>query len=284
MNQSEPVPIVTDLGLPESVRWRAGRIWFCDWLEGTVLSVDRDGANPVEHARVDGFPVCIDWDTAGRLLIVDGANHRVLRLDADGGLSELADLSPLSAAPWNEIIGHPSGRIYVNGAGYDLMAGEARRPGQIAVIESDGSARLTADGLAFPNGMALLDDGSRLVVAESHAGKITRFVVGDDGDFVGRATLTALPGSSPDGLCACPDGSLWFADVPNRSCRRITPYGRFLGVVKLDRGCFSCALSPDGELFVAAAVWDDDTFGTRRGVLYRVDVGGSPEPSAGRAL
>ena len=40
--------------------------------------------------------------------------------------------------------------------------------------------REVADGLKWPNGMALLDDGRTLVVADSHAQQLVAFDVQDD--------------------------------------------------------------------------------------------------------
>ncbi|MEO1060379.1 MAG: SMP-30/gluconolactonase/LRE family protein [Actinomycetota bacterium] len=266
-----PVPVVEGLGLGESPRWRDGRVWFCDWLEGQVMSVTPDGADRIVHAELDGFPICIDWDVEGHLLFVDGAGRRVLRRVDGGGTELVAELSSISDRPWNEIAAHPSGRVYVNGVGFDLLAGEPPAMGQIAVIEPDGTARAVAGDLAFPNGMVFVDGGRRLVVAESHAGRLTSFAVTSSGELVDRSTIADLPGSAPDGLAAAPDGSIWYADVPNRHCRRIDPTGAVAETVPVDRGCFSCALSPAGTLFVTATVWDDRTFASRRGVLLRVD-------------
>ncbi len=143
------VAIVDHIAFGESVRWRHDRVWYCDWIDGTVVSVTPDGLDRTVHHNLDGFPFCIDWDLEGRLLIVDGARQRVLRQHGEG-LDVLADLSPVSDAPWNEIATHPSGRVFVNGIGYDLMAGDAATTGQIAVIDTDGTIRQVADDLASP--------------------------------------------------------------------------------------------------------------------------------------
>ncbi len=262
--------ILDDIAFGESTRWRDGRVWFCDWVDGAVVSVAPDGSDRVVHARVDGFPISIDWDLDGRLLIVEGAQRRVVRHEP-GGHELVADLSQLSDAPWNEIASHRSGRVYVNSVGFDLMAGEPPASGQIGVVDVDGSVRRVADDLAFPNGMAITADGSQLLVAESHASRITSFAITPDGDLGHRSTVAELPGSAPDGLCATADGTVWYADVPNRHCRRIDPNGVVVGAVEADRGCFSCAVSPDGTLFITANIWDEDTFSSRRGVLYRTN-------------
>lgn len=44
----------------------------------------------------------------------------------------------------------PRGNAYINGGGFDLMAGEPFAPGIVALVTAEGSARRVADGLAFP--------------------------------------------------------------------------------------------------------------------------------------
>lgn len=261
--------IVDTIGFGESPRWHEGRIWFCDWIDGDVRSADPNGGDVVTHAHVDGFPVCIDWDHEGQLLVVNGSAKELSRL-TDSGLEQIVDLAELSDRPWNEVVGHASGGIYVNGIGYDMMAGEDPAGGQIALVDPVGRARIVADGLAFPNGMALSADGSVLAVAESHAGRIVAFSVEASGDLTDRRVFAEIPQSAPDGICFAPDGTLWYADVPNRHCRRVTDGGKIVETVEVDRGCFSCAVAPNGDLYVTATIWDEHTFSTRRGVLYRL--------------
>ena len=66
-----------------------------------------------------------------------------------------ADLRPLSDKRWNEIVVDGRGNTYVNGGGFDLMAGEPFAPGMVALVTPDGAAREVADGIEFPNGMAV---------------------------------------------------------------------------------------------------------------------------------
>ena len=281
MDSSTTQTIVQDIAFGESSRWRAGRVWFCDWIDGEVISVAPDGSDRIVHAALGGFPICIDWDLEGRLLLVVGAAQKLFRQvsSEDGGTDDIgrarleafADLTAVSDKPWNEIVTHPSGRVYVNGVGFDMMIDETATTGQIAVVETDGSVREVAEGLAFPNGMAVTEDGSTLVVAESHGGRISSFPILGNGDLGSSATFAEIPGSAPDGLCINPDGSVWYADVPNQHCQRVVAGGEVMETIELDRGCFSCARSPSGDLYVTATVWDADTFSTRRGVLVRVD-------------
>ena len=48
------------------------------------------------------------------------------------------------------------------------MAGEEVQPGFVFLVAADGSVRQVADGIAFPNGMAVTADNSTLIVADSY--------------------------------------------------------------------------------------------------------------------
>ncbi|MEU1503508.1 SMP-30/gluconolactonase/LRE family protein [Kitasatospora sp. NPDC005748] len=266
--------VLSGLALGESPRWHDGRLWLCDWGAQELITVGPDGRAAVA-ATVPSFPFCIAWlpGPDGRLLVVAGGDGRLLRQEADGALAPCADLRPLSDRPWNEVAVDGRGNAYVNGIGFDLMGGEAPAPGLIALVAPDGEVRRVADGLAFPNGMAVTPDGSTLLVAESYAARLTAFTIGPGGDLTDRRVWAEVPGSAPDGICLDAEGAVWFADVPGRCCVRVREGGEVLRRIELDRGCFSCALGgPDGRtLFLTAAEWPPPP-GARTGRLLAVDV------------
>ncbi len=99
----------------------------------------------------------------------------------------------------------------------------------------------------FPNGMALVDDGRTLVVAESHADRLTAFTIEESGDggvdLVDRRVWADLgPGAAPDGICADADGAIWYASVPQQWCRRVAEGGEVLDTVPTGQPAFSCVL------------------------------------------
>jgi predicted dithiol-disulfide oxidoreductase (DUF899 family)/sugar lactone lactonase YvrE len=204
-----------------------------------------------------GLPFCIDWAIDGRLLIVSGRECLVLRQEENGALTSYADLTALSDRGWNEIVVDGRGAAYVNGVGFDMMAGEAFAPGIIARIAPDGTPRQVADGIAFPNGMVVTSDNATLIVAESYGRKLTAFDIGADGDLSNRRVWADLGDGVPDGICLDAEGAVWFADVPNKRCRRVAEGGAILDEIACDRGCFACMLGgADGKtLFVLAAEW-----------------------------
>jgi sugar lactone lactonase YvrE len=55
----------------------------------------------------------------------------------------------------------------VGNFGFDLNDGNPTRSTVLIRVGPDGTAKVVADGLGFPNGMVLTPDGRTLIVAES---------------------------------------------------------------------------------------------------------------------
>ncbi len=263
----------------ESPRWHDGRLWFSDWGANQVIAVDPEGGHEVV-VTVPSFPMCIDFLRDGRLLVVDSAQRRLLRREADGSMAQHADLSGLSEKPWNDIVVDDHGNAYVNCIGFDFPGG-AFAPGLIALVTPDGDVRRVADDLAFPNGMAITPDGATLIVAESYAGRLTAYDIGTDRGLTGRRTWAPTPGDHPDGICIDADGAVWYADVGNRHCVRVREGGEVLATVELDRGAFACALSrgEDPRVYIVGQAWGGTESSERTGRVMTIP---APAPGAGR--
>jgi sugar lactone lactonase YvrE len=249
---AEPRILLSGIVFGESPRWHEGRLWFSDWGAGEVVNVDLAGRRELV-VRIPSFPFSLDWLPDGRLLIVSSG---LQRMESDGSLVTQADLAPLAAA-WNEIVVDGRGNAYVNQAGFDLMAGAEPTSGTIALVTPDGAAREVADGVWFPNGMAITASGSTLIVAESYRNRLMAFDIDRDGGLSNRRIWADLGTGVPDGICLDAEGAIWYADVPNRRCVRVREGGDVLDTITVDRGCFSCALGgTEGRtLFIAATQW-----------------------------
>lgn len=186
-------------------------------------------------------PFCIDFTPDGRLLVVS-ALDRVLRREPDGSLMPHADLSNAGPGYWNEIVVDGRGNAYLNDVGFDMPAGEQPSPGAIALLASDGPARQVAEGVTFPNGMAVMADNSTLICAESYARKLTAFDIAADGSLSNQRTWAYLGDGVPDGICADADNGVWYADVPNKRCVRVREGGEVAQAIQLELGCFACML------------------------------------------
>lgn len=263
----------------ESPRWRDGRLWFSDWGAGQVLSLAADGTPTIE-AEVDSFPMCIEFLPDGRLLVVSSAARQLLRREPDGSLVPHADLAPVSSKPWNDIVVDGRGNAYVNNIEFDFPD-EEFTPGIVVLVTPDGAVTPVADGLAFPNGMAITADGATLIVAESYAEQLTAYDIADDATLTARRVWAATPGDHPDGICLDADGALWYADVGNQHCVRVREGGEVLATVELDRGAFACVLSRDADptLLVVGQAWGGpDAVGGATGQVVAFP---APAPGAG---
>ena len=275
--------LLTGLAFGESPRWHDGRLWVADWAAHELLAIDSDGVSEVITPVPTRFQFSIDWLPGGELVIVSGAESVMLRMEQDGSLVTRADLGVLSPKGWNEIVVDGRGNTYVNGGGFDLMAGEEFAPGIVALVTPDGALRQVADGIAFPNGMAITPDNSTLIVAESYARRLTAFDIEADGGLTNRRVWADLGDGVPDGICIDAEGAVWYADVPNKRCSRVREGGEVLETLDLDRGAFACMLGGAGgsTLFVVATEWNGPAAvsdGLRTGQVLTAE---APAPHAG---
>jgi sugar lactone lactonase YvrE len=249
-SQNAPLPeiqtLLTGLAMGESPRWHQDRLWLSDWGAQEIVALDLDGNRQVELQTSFGLPFCIDWLPDGRLLIVSGREGLLLRRETDGTLTTHADLRPLSGSGWNEIVVDGRANIYINGG-----------PGIIALVDSNGSVRQVADGIAFPNGMAITPDNSTLIIAESHGKRLTAFDIAADGSLSNRRLWADLGDGVPDGICIDAEKAVWYADVPNKRCVRVREGGEVLQTITLERGCFACILGGVNKrtLFMIVTEW-----------------------------
>lgn len=283
--------VVGGFSFLECPRWHDGRLWLSDFYTRRVLTVDGSGI-ATTVAEVPGQPSGLGWLPDGRLLVVSMRDRRVLRREPDGELVQHADLSAL--APWhlNDMLVGESGRAYVGNFGFDLMSGADPVTTNIVLVEPDGAARVAAEGLAFPNGMALLDGGSTLVVAESFGNRLAGFTVEPSGALSGRRdwarfgppsigpdldSVLGAVSAVPDGMCAAGDDTVWVADAIGHRAIRVAAGGEVVDEVSSgELHVFACALGgPDGRtLFLCAApsFAEHERRDTREAVLLAADV------------
>ena len=258
------VEILTDgLHFGEGPRWHQGKLWFSDFYEHAVKTVDLDGTVETK-LTVAGQPSGLGWLPDGRMLVVSMTDRLLLRLEHDA-LVVHADLGGIATFHCNDMVVDSTGRAYVGNFGFDLDAAVTSGdfPGALAAYEGatlarvdpDGSIHAAAHALRFPNGTVITPDGTTMIIAESMGRQLTAFDVGSDGTLANRRTWADLPDHVPDGICLDQEGAVWVADASGPRCLRVREGGEVVQVVDTQHPCYACMLgSPDGRtLFMITA-------------------------------
>jgi len=291
----EARPFVDGLRFGECPRWHHGRLWYSDFYEGTVSSAGPGGDVQVE-LEVPGQPAGLGWLPDGRLLVAARLPRTVLRLEPDGRLVQHGDLNPLATFHTNDMVVDGAGRAYVGNFGFDLdgfvaergPAGFVQPPGPpttvLIRVDPDGSVHQAATDLGFPNGMVVTPDGGTLILAETLAGRLTAFDIGDGGSLTGRREWAVLPFCAPDGICLDAGGRVWVANAVTSECLQVAEGGEIVSRVTTSQRCFACMLGGDDRrtlyLITAPTSTESEVSAVRSGRIEQagVDVGGAGLP------
>ncbi|MGH3053998.1 MAG: SMP-30/gluconolactonase/LRE family protein, partial [Gaiellaceae bacterium] len=181
--------------------------------------------------------------------------RQVLRRIADGTITVHADLSDIADYHCNDMVVDAQGRAYIGNFGYDFEAGAPPRSAALALVLPDGTVRVAADDVAFPNGAVITPDGRTLIVAESFGARLTAFAVADDGTLGGRRVWAALEGAVPDGICLDAEGAVWVASPLSKEVLRVREGGQVDERIRTATQAIACMLGgPDRRtLFVLTA-------------------------------
>jgi sugar lactone lactonase YvrE len=282
MTSRTPHVLASDLLFPECPRWRAGRLWFSDQYLNRVFSLDETGALEAV-ATVPNHPSGLGWDAQGRLLIVSMHDRKLLRLEGEQRLVEVANLESYADFHCNDMVVDGKGRAYVGNFGFDLYAGANPSPTRLALVEPTGAVRVVAEDLLFPNGMIITPDETTLIVSETFGARLSAFDIDSDGNLSNRRVWAQLE-QAPDGICLDEAGCVWVAaPMKPGGCLRVAEGGEVKERISSDdHGTYACMLGgADGKtLFTAEArEMRPDKMQPGNGRIRRVNV---DVPRAGR--
>ena len=290
MGERQLRPLVEGGTFFEGPRWHGGRWWASDFYRHTVYAIDPDGT-ATAIVEVENQPSGLGFLPDDSLLVVSMKDHRILRCAVDGTVTTHADLSEYCGGPLNDMLVDAHGRAYAGNFGFDLMHGADPTSATLVRVDPDGSVHVAADGLWFPNGMAI--DGDTLLVAETFGGRVSAFTIAADGSLsdhrvwgqiapqVAPAPLgEMLPqlGYAPDGMTLDAEGHVWAADGLGGPPCRIAPGGDIVDEIRLPdgMGAFACMLGgEDGKTLLLCSAPDfaeENRKAAREAVLFTTTV------------
>jgi sugar lactone lactonase YvrE len=268
MAMPEFTKLVGGFAFTECPQWHDGHLYFSDQHGYRVYQSSIDGFAD-DIATVPNRPSGLGFLPDGRLLIASMCDRKIMRLENDGSLTLHADLSTPAQGDINDMVVDTQGRAWVGNFGFDLHGGAPFRSASLICVNQDGSARIAAEGLGFPNGMALTPDGRTLIVAETLANRLSAFDV--HGSELGPRRTWAAFGDTPvsqsvseilahsevvpDGICLDAEGAVWVADLMHHRLIRVSEGGEILQELSTPLSPFACMLGGiDGRaLFICVA-------------------------------
>lgn len=228
MNMAETIGsdpwLETRLDHPEDIAVAPDGTLYAGGEDGQLYHVDPAENAVVELARTDGFVLGVTLGPDGDLYACDFQEHAVFRLPLEetgvGGDLERIVYGSADAPPWhpNYCVFDRKERLYVSDSGDRSEMSNAG--GCIYVREPDGEGRVLTDRCsAFPNGLALSNDGSRLFVAETGTHDVWELHL-DDGRVTDHRIRTSDMGLI-DGVAVDSAGRLYGASIGDNAIYRL---------------------------------------------------------------
>lgn len=271
--------LLSGLCFGEGPRWHQNQLWLSDMHAQRVLHIDAQGQDTTVLTLEHDQPSGLGWLPNGDLLVVSMTQRQLLRYDGERTTVH-ADLSELASWYCNDMVVDAQGRAYVGNFGFDLHNRAKPSPAELICVEPDGSARVVADELRFPNGTVITDDGTTLVVGETFGSRLTAFDIAPNGDLRNRRLWAQLPDKAvPDGICLDSDGGIWSASPTTNECIRQKEGGEITHRISVDRGAYACMLGSGGLYVLTASSGLPEECRERKD--GRVEVYEAPFPKAG---
>jgi sugar lactone lactonase YvrE len=248
----------------EAPRWHDDRLWFSDFYAHAVKSVSLAGDVRTEF-EIDDQPSGLGWMPDGSMLIVSMTRRQVLRRSRDGKIGLHADLGSVAGFHCNDMVVDASGRAYVGNFGFDLDKELVARGAEsviadhptakLACVAPDGSVRVAAEGMRFPNGSVITPDGKTLILGETLGLCLTAFDIAADGSLSNRRVWASVAPRVPDGIALDADGAVWVANALAPECALFAEGGNVIEKIDTGLNCYACMLGgEDGKtLFMLTA-------------------------------
>lgn len=250
---------------------RSGQLWVVDLLSGNVMTADESGDCEVV-ANTGGAPNGAKFHRDGRLFIAD-KNLGILALDVDTGEVETVTNTYKTELlrGVNDLVFDADGGLYFT----EPYGSSATNPnGRVFYVAPDGSTSVAAEGIAFPNGVALSPDEMQLYVGEYAAKRILSIPSQSAvNDFeIPYVVGHTQGGVGADGMAVDGEGNIYFAIFQ----------GGAVGVVSADRYHYGSIPLPEraGSFVTNLAFSDGYLYITEatQGVVWRVAVSKAGHP------
>jgi gluconolactonase len=260
----DPYPVVAGIDFAEGPIFDAhGNLYFVNYLRnGTLGRRTPDGTVHV-WCETGGQANGLKVDNEGFVIAADYGGKRILRVHPDGKQIEVLTerFEGQSYLGPNDVCLDRAGSIYFS----DPTGSSKENPiGSVYRIAPDRTVTRLDTGLAFPNGLAVSPDQTRLFVAESSTNRLLAYDLSPAGVASNRQAVMQFETDTLDGIMFDEHGRLWIARWTNRTVDVVTQEGRLLR-----------SYPAGGDQVTNLCWWETDLYVTVAGrhSIYRFAVG-----------
>ncbi len=266
----EPYPVVADIAFAEGPIFdRAGNLYFVNYHAlGTLGRRTPDGTVSV-WVHTGGQANGLKVDGQGNIVVADYGGKRILRVHPITRRIEVLT-KDCGGQPYrgpNDVCLDLAGNIYFTDPEESSKENPIGCVYRITVAADSSVATVTriAEGLAFPNGLAVSPDQHRLYVAESDTNRLLCWDLKPDGSLADKRTIIELPTETLDGIMFDEFGRLWIARWTSKT----------VDVVDVENGKLLQSYPAGGDQVTNLCWWGTSLYVTVAGQhsIHRLDVG-----------
>ena len=275
-------PLAKGYGLIEGPVWVPGRgLLFSDVHHGGVFCLGTDGevSTVFEHRRGIGGMALHEADG----MVVGGRNIGYKPF-AGGDTVTLLDRDPEHGnVGYNDLTTDEAGRIYAGSLGSPVFEEGEQQPGNLYLIDLDGTSRIVGRDILLTNGLGFSPDASTLYHSDSRRQAVYCYGVAQGGELGEKRPFARSDSGAPDGLAVSEDGAVWVAMAGGSGVNVYEPDGSLREHIGIPQPmCTSVCFGGDGLEYLYIVTGSPGGAGHREGSVYRIQasVPGLPVPVA----
>lgn len=184
-----------------------GRLHLVSAEDAAIFRVSESG-DLTELASTGGRPNGLVFNSNGEMFVADAKLKAILKINSSGKSEVFVDEYEGTALGGpNDLCFLPNGDL--------LFTDPIRRPfpdpaiSPVYRVTPEGKVSAFANELAYPNGIAVSQDGTQVYVSESRAQRLVAFTVDQSGNLLDQELVRRFrePGN-PDGMAVDTDGNI----------------------------------------------------------------------------
>ena len=259
-----PYPVVANIDFAEGPIFDPkGNLYFVNYMHnGTIGRFTPEGEVTV-WCETGGQANGLKVDAEGYVIAADYGGKRILRIHPNGKDTEVLT-DNYEGKPYlgpNDVCLDLAGNIYFT----DPTGSSVENPiGSVYRIATDRTVTQLDTGLAFPNGLAVNPEQTKLFVAESGPNRLLVYDLQEDGTATNKQVVIQFDTPTLDGIMFDEFGRLWIARWTNKTVDVVTQNGKLLA-----------SIPAGGDQVTNLCFWKKSLYVTVAGQhsIHRLDVG-----------